>query len=101
MNDHDARRGSGMFLGAALMLVGVVMGAVLSSDRGSMAYAANAGAKSSLALPAVTIGSAEVALVKEEGGRFFIIDVRGNAAPVRIKDTELRNVPGESLVFSP
>ncbi len=95
-------RNTGMMLGAALTLAGVGVGAALFGAAEPEARAqALGGPHASLSLPAITLAPNEVALAADRDGRYLVIDTRGNVAPLRIKDTELRLSPGESFVRAP
>lgn len=96
-----SERGSGMLLGAGIMLAGVVLGVAVFGEGGTGAFADAGGPKASLALPAITMAPSEVALVSDRAGRYMMIDTRGNAAPILIKDTQLRTGPGETFVLAP
>ncbi len=98
---ENAGNGGRMVLGATIMLAGVLAGAMTLGGRTGEAFAGNAPHESSWSLPAISLSAGQVALVKEAGGRFLLIDTLGNAVPIKIKDISLRDSPGDSIVFAP
>jgi len=48
-------------------------------------------------LPVATIGANEAVVAPGPNGILFLIDSRGAVAPIRYRDTALRNIPGETF----
>ena len=101
MTDRVRESRSGALRALGVGAVGLAAGAVLFGGGLRAADGAQGGVRSSESLPAITLGANEVALVRGEGGLLFLVGPGGRAAPIRFKDTELRNVPGETLLRVP
>jgi hypothetical protein len=88
-----------MFLGAAIAIAGIAAGAMLFGPRTEIANAAEPQfVERCSTLPATVIGVNETVLISGPGGIAFIVDSRGGTMPVRYRDTDLRNIPGQSFV---
>jgi len=87
----------------ALVALGAVIGGLLMRAPISIAEASGpSGTSVVIGRPvrAVTFGLDEVALV-ESGGLYFVVNARGASTPVRFRNTDLTNPPGESTLPTP
>lgn len=99
MNDLTRARHRAMLVGALIAVLGCFGATALLGGRPAQGQQART--STGLTLPAVTLSPGQIALVKDASGRFFLIDTQGNAAPVRFRDTVLRDSPGESILLAP
>lgn len=53
------------------------------------------------AIPAIEIREGSIALVRANGGQYFVIDRQGNGYPVRFRDSDLVMPVGSTLLQSP
>lgn len=99
---HPHRR-TDILLGGALVLAGIVSGNLLFSEKGTQAVAQQASTHAAInpAIPAITLSANELALVKGNGGYYYLVNQQGQAEAVRFRDATLRTVPSESLLLVP
>lgn len=90
-----------MLIGGALVGAGVIIGTWIASTIGGSAAFAAAGPDSSNSLPAITLGRQDLVLLRDQGGVYFLLDAAGNIGPVRVSDTDMKNVPGKSILRAP
>ena len=103
--DHRTQphRRSDILLGGALVLTGIVAGNLLFSNPDTRVAAQQAASHQGLnpAIPAITLAGNELALVKGNGGYYYLVNQQGQAEAVRFRDATLRTVPSESLLLVP
>jgi hypothetical protein len=94
---HPSRLASALG-GAAIALTGVAAGAFLFSGHHQPVALAAQDNDARGDIPALILDPDKPALVVARSGIFFVIDQNGNALPIRVEDSALRNVPGTEFL---
>ena len=85
-----------VLVGVVIALAGVGVGAWITSatPQALASRSVEAGGD----IPAIELDEKTVALVVDRSGRFFLVDQKGRAGPVRLDDDLVRNVPGTEIL---
>ncbi len=96
-----SRDRSPMMAGGVLVALGVVIGTWIAGMWAGPAALAAGGPVSSNCLPAIAIGQTDRVLLRDQGGLYFLMDVNGSIIPLRVDDSDLKNLAGRSLLRAP
>jgi len=100
-NPIRGRDRSTMLAGGVLVALGVMIGTWMAGPGSTQPAFGAEGPSSSNCLPAITLGRQDMVLLRDQAGIYFLVDAAGTVNPLRVADTDLKNMPGRSLLRAP